>query len=143
MSEYGQIFEDSFERVIGSELEITPKSSAFFKRFYENFLKNSPAAAEHFRDSDMQKQIGMLQKSFYQLVTFYMVQEPLPGLISIAKTHSQTGHNISDELYDVWLNALVTTVEASDPEYNSDIGLSWRLALAAGITFMKHYPTEE
>ncbi len=143
MSEYTQIFEDSFNRVIGPSLKITSKSSAFFRRFYEHFLENSPAAAEHFKRTDMQKQIGMLQKSFYQLVTFYMLQEPLPGLIAIAKTHSHGGHNIASELYDVWLNALVITVEDMDPEYNPDVGLSWRLALAAGITFMKHYQAED
>ncbi len=124
---------------MGSGTSITPEGAAFFKQFYVNFLATSLAVAEHFRDTDMQQQVTMLQKSFYQLVSMYAMDEPTENLKGIARTHSRAGHDIEPALYDLWMDALLRTVEEFDSGFDADVALSWRLALAPGVALMKHY----
>ena len=44
---------------------------------------------------------------------------------------------IPPDLYDVWLECLMQTLKEFDPEYSSEVELSWRVVLAPGITYMK------
>jgi len=131
---YEEIFDHSYERVKNNVVD----GKRFFEAFYDNFLKLSPAAAEHFSAVDMKKQIRMMEKSFYSLFIFYATQNANDYLESTAKRHSQMDLGISLDLFDTWMSAIIDTVKQFDSRYNSEIGLSWRIVLSPGITYMKY-----
>ena len=131
---YEELFDHSYERVKSLEKEGKP----FFAAFYDNFIKTSDIVAEHFTEVDMQRQMKMMEKSFYGLFIFYATQNANDYLDSIAQRHSHADLNIDPKLYDLWLDALIKTVREFDPHFNNDIALAWRIILSPGITYMKH-----
>lgn len=140
MGNYEILFEASYDRVIGQGVGINPKGEAFFKRFYDNFFSRSDAVKEKFKHTDMKLQPGMLQKSIYHLVSFYISKEENEYLRKFALSHNKNNHNIKVEFYDIWLDTLIQTVRELDPEYDRNIELAWRIALTPGILYMQsHY----
>lgn len=131
---YEEIFDHSYERV----KNLIKDGKPFFGAFYDNFLRMSPAAAEHFAETDMERQKKMMEKSFYGLFIFYATQNANDYLESIAERHSHHDLNINPKLYDDWLDALIETVKDYDPQFNPEIALSWRIILSPGIAYMKH-----
>jgi hemoglobin-like flavoprotein len=131
---YEEIFDHSYERVKA----LIKDGKPFFGAFYDNFLRMSPAAAEHFAKTDMERQKKMMEKSFYGLFIFYATQNANDYLESIAARHSHHDLNIDPTLYDDWLDALIETVKDYDPQFNPEIALSWRIILSPGIAYMKH-----
>jgi hemoglobin-like flavoprotein len=127
-------FEESFSRIFGHQLGITPKGEAFFVRFYEIFLE-SPRVRMMFAKTDMARQVTMLRHSMYELVTFYVTGTLNESLRRVAQVHQHLA--ISPDLYDRWLDALITTVAEFDPECDEPTEDAWRLALTPGITYMK------
>lgn len=75
----------------------------------------------------------------FHMIKFYETGVESSSLFEIAASHSEQKHNIEPALYDVWLEALIKTIEELDPEYDDDVELAWRLVLTPGITLMKHY----
>jgi hemoglobin-like flavoprotein len=130
---FDKAFDESYERV----LKIKKNDKAFFDSFYEKFIRSSPVVKEHFKNTDMPHQKQMLKKSFYNLLVFYASNHADDYLEKTARVHSKHKHNISPELYDLWLENLINTVEEYDPKFNEEIELAWRLVLSAGITYMK------
>ena len=131
---YEEIFDHSYERVKNTVVDGKP----FFDVFYDNFLRLSPTAAEHFSGVDMKKQIRMMEKSFYSLFIFYATQNANDYLEATARRHSQMDLSISLDLFDTWMDAIIETVKTFDSRYNNEIGLSWRIVLAPGISYMKY-----
>lgn len=131
---YEEIFDHSYERVKNNTVD----GKAFFAAFYDNFTALSPEIADHFKDVDMKKQIRMMEKSFYSLFIFYATQNANDYLKSTAKRHSQSDLDISINMFDAWLDAIITTVKQFDSRYTPEIGLSWRIVLSPGITYMKY-----
>ncbi len=88
----------------------------------------------------MDSQIHVLEKSMFHMISFYVAKTDTEYLRTIALTHNREQYDIKPEYYDIWLEALIETVEKLDPGYNADLGLAWRLAMTPGIQFMKfHY----
>ncbi|MDH5326676.1 MAG: globin [Gammaproteobacteria bacterium] len=131
---HDELFDQSYERVKG----IRQHGKGFFDIFYDKFITASDIVAEHFRNTDMQRQREMLEKSFYSLFIFYATSNANDYLDKIAKQHGKHALNIPDELYDIWIDCLLETVKELDPEYTPEIELSWRLVLSAGIVYMKY-----
>lgn len=147
MTKLIDVFNSSFERVLGREKEgqMTEEAEEFFKEFYSRFLTSSPQVKHVFRNTDMDKQRYVLKTSLYLLVYFYVTQTPTDNLSRLAVKHNKQHHNIPPELYGVWEECLVRTLQEFDPEFNASIELSWRTVLAPGIAFMKtayNYPDE-
>jgi hemoglobin-like flavoprotein len=131
---YETIFDQSYERVKDRVVD----GKAFFESFYDNFLASSPAVKENFAATDMERQVKMMEKSFYGLFIFYATQNANDFLETVAHRHSHADLNIDHRLYDLWLDALIGTVKTYDPQFNDDIALSWRIILSPGIAYMKH-----
>ncbi len=142
MNNLEQVFESSYRRVVGDGVGIDAKGTAFFKQFYDHFLASSEIVAEMFKDTDMDAQVKMLQRSMFHMISFYVSKQEDTYLEGIAESHGKRKHNVAPELYDLWLEALIKTVSELDPEYEESIGLSWRLAMAPGIVYMKYHYTK-
>ncbi len=134
-----KLFEESYERVIGSGVGMTEKGDAFFTRFYEIFLNSSVKVAEKFANTDMAGQIKMLQKAMFQLISFYLLRSSGDYLHEIATSHSKVRHDIDPEFYDLWLKSLIQTVCETDPEYTPELKLAWEIVMSPGILYLKHH----
>ena len=133
---FEETFDQSYERIKSLE----KNGQRFFDVFYEKFINASPEVAQAFKDTDMEHQRNMLEKSFYGLFVFYATGNNNDYLEKIAHRHSKHDANIDPALYDIWLDSLLQTVAEFDPQFNRHIELAWRLVLATGIAYMKfHY----
>ena len=130
---FDDIFDESYDRV----LLASPAGIEFFEAFYRRFLKSSTEVRILFRNTDMAAQRHMLKKSFFSLVAFYASGTIDDVLRRIAYLHSAEQLNIKPHLYDLWLECLIDTVSAYDPEFCDEVELAWRLVLSPGITYMK------
>lgn len=130
--DYEEIFDLSFERCRNSNIQ-----KPFFESFYTGYIGADPRIANAFRSTDMENQQKMLEKSFYRLLTFYATNHADDYIKDIATRHNRSNHNITPDLYDIWLKKLLDTVAEYDPLFDDSIELAWRLVLSTGITYMK------
>ena len=137
---YERLFEDSYARVVGQGIGLSDQGKLFFNAFYDVFISKSDEIGEKFADVDMSIQVGVLQKSMFHLISFYVAKTDSEYLRSIAMTHSRANYDIKPEFYDIWLESLIETLRKMDSEFDDDVELAWRLAMTPGIQFMKfHY----
>ena len=134
-----ELFEESYQRVIGQGVGITDRGQNFFARFYEIFFQSSDLVSDRFKNTDMEKQVRMLQKGMYQLISFYLVKTDSSSLKSIATSHNHSHYDIAPELYDLWLDALLETLKELDPEYTKELRLAWQIVMMPGILYLKHH----
>ncbi|RDE25044.1 globin [Motiliproteus coralliicola] len=130
--DYEQLFDQSFERCRARD-DLEP----FFESFYNRYLQTDQRVAEVFANTDMARQQKMLEKSFYRLLIFYATNSADDYIEQIAVLHNRHHLNITPDLYDLWLQALIETVSEYDTEFDDSIELAWRLVLSTGITYMK------
>ena len=136
MKDYLEIFNDSYEQVLGASAQ----REDFFSDFYTEFITGSDEVGKKFENTDLVEQARMLKKSLFYLVNFFVNKKSSDYLEGIAHLHSITERNITPHLYDYWVDALVTTVARHHPHFNDDIDLAWRIVVAPGVAFMKfHY----
>lgn len=130
--DYEQAFLKSFKRVT----TLDPEGTLFFKRFYERFSK-PPEIREKMQGVDLNRQYDALRHSLLLMLEFFMNKKAGEQLRKIAQRHNRRGLNIQPHMYDMWLDALIYTVEEMDPRQDRDVLLAWKLVLSIGITFMK------
>lgn len=110
----------------------------FLDRFYERFTSSSPEIAEKFKDTDFVRQKKALSSSLYLTV---MAIEGGEGatvfLEGVAQRHARGALNIRPELYEIWLDCLVSTAKDFDPEFDTELERIWRETLRFGIDFMQ------
>jgi hemoglobin-like flavoprotein len=130
------LFEASYRRIFGKNTALGESSDEFFEEFYIRFLAQ-PEIRELFKNTDMKRQAAMLRKSFFVLAGFYVTSLPSGEMERLGLIHARLG--VSPKYYDQWLDALVATVRALDPEADLATEMAWRWALTPGITFMRLY----
>ena len=130
--DYKVVFKESYARVSRED-----SKERFFDMFYDKFIASSPIVAEKFRHVDLRRQKRMLQKSLVHVINLYSDLKVPEELSYVAALHSRSQKNIDPWLYDFWIDSLLDTVREHDPDYNVDVELAWRLALAAGVAYMK------
>jgi hemoglobin-like flavoprotein len=124
------LFNDSLERCTANR--------DFLDHFYRTFIGSSPEVAEKFKHTDFERQTILLKISLYMMMLAAMGKsEANVHLERIAEVHSRKGHDIRPELYDLWLDCLVRTVEEFDPSFSANTERAWRNMMAPGIEFMK------
>lgn len=124
------IFNDSFLRC--------QNKTGFLDRFYQLFLASSEEVKAKFKNTDFNKQQMALKSSFYMMML--TVQGNARGrryLEEIADLHSHGRLDIKPEMYDLWLECLLKTVEEFDPFYDDQINRVWRSLMDEGIKFMQ------
>ena len=123
-------FDRSLARCVGR--------SGFFDRFYEKFLASSPKVREKFAHTDFVHQKRALRASLHTILLAAEDPENGPAryLGEIAEKHSARGLDIGAELYDLWLDSLLETVEESDPEYGPAVKKAWEDVLMVGIHYL-------
>lgn len=134
MVNYVLEFEQSFARVMEPG-----RRERFLERFYQRFFAADPEVAAKFGATDMSHQKQMLLESLAEMADFARRRESNPYIVTLARIHGERGRDIPVHLYDLWLDCLVDTVREVDPLASDNAALGWRIAMAAGIEFMKFY----
>ena len=127
-------FEESYTRIFGHGIGMHEGSDDFFWAFYDRFTKH-PEVATLFAETDLARQVGMLKKSMFQLVSYYVVGGPTAELDRLGRVHKLLG--IRAALFDIWLRALVDTAAQFDPEFDETTELAWCWALCPGIAYLQ------
>ena len=55
----------------------------------------------------------------------------------LAERHSRRDLDIRPELYDLWIDCLVETARAHDPEFGPEVESAWRETLTVGANYMR------
>ena len=124
--------------LLNDSLERCSARGDFIDYFYDLFLQSSEEVAEKFAHTDFRKQKRMLKASFYLIL---LANEGKPEgrshLKRIAQLHSRQGVDVRPGLYELWLDSLMQTVRAYDPQWTEEIEQVWRQMLRPGIIRMQ------
>jgi hemoglobin-like flavoprotein len=126
------VFRRSLHRCLGDP--------SFIESFYERFVGSSEEIREKFKNTEMKRQVRMLEDSLFVLAVAVQSGAGSPSrgaLPGIAERHSSRDLDIKPEMYNVWLEGLVETASHYDPEFTPEIEAAWRSTLAAGIEYMR------
>ena len=114
------------------------RSEQFFDDFYVNFRAMSPAIRNMFIHTDMSTQKNLLRAGILNLV-LYARGMPDTKLRALGQSHSRAALDIKPELYDLWLAALLQTIQQHAPEVGMADQEAWRTVLNKGIDVIKSY----
>ena len=106
----------------------------FIGAFYKRFLSKSVELSILFANTNMHKQKRMLALSLLYVGAFDPIQGPNDVMIVLSRQHRALG--LTPKLYGLWLESLLDTVKAYDPECDEDVCESWRRHLGPGIEYM-------
>jgi hemoglobin-like flavoprotein len=129
--DFVEIFNLSYKRNIEGQYEL------FFNHFYDNFLGKSDAIKAAFQNTNIEHQKLMLEDSLLYMKGFSIHRQSTSALEDLAAVHRRL--NIDDSFFEIWLEALVETIEQIDPECTESDLLAWRIMLSPGIEFMKGF----
>ena len=106
----------------------------FFDDFYRDFTRQSPEILAAFAHTDMQQQKGVLQSGLTFLIMFASGSTYAGNKLDrLGQTHSRTGYNIRPQLYPLWVNSLVRTVQKHVVGFDRDAEQAWRRVLELGV----------
>lgn len=106
----------------------------FFDRFYARLFELLPTAKPLFDQVDMGHQQAMIRKgitSFLLLAASGKVDSEF--LDGVRGSHGEEGMQLSEREYGYWVDALIDTIRATDPEFSRELGLAWRKVLERGV----------
>ena len=131
--DYRQLFHESYLRCVVSDQD------GFFRRFYQLFIAADPEISKMFANTDMDRQVSLLQESLLHMIDFSNSKIATERLHQVAVYHGSTELNIPLRMFDLWMDRLIATVRERDTRFNSHIERAWRVCLAPGIAFIKSY----
>jgi hemoglobin-like flavoprotein len=112
----------------------------FLESFYERFVASSDEVREKFRGTDMKRQAVVLADSLYVVANAVQGVEGSPArgpLPALAARHGRQDLDIPPHLYDLWIECLVETARAHDPELAPGVEAAWREILVFGADYMR------
>jgi len=109
----------------------------FLDSFYKRFMSSSDEVREKFAKTDLKKQKEVLGKSLHMILLSCGGHDEADAyLAEIAKRHGHKDLNIPSYMYDLWLDSLIATVAATDPQHTPEIEQAWRETMSFGIQYM-------
>ncbi|AQZ96088.1 globin [Halopseudomonas phragmitis] len=111
-------------------------STSFFDDFYQTFLASSAEIRDKFQNTDMPAQKQLLRQGILNLV-LYARGLPPTKLKALAESHSRHRLNIEPHLYELWLDALLKTIDAHDRDSDRTVLRAWEQVLSKGIEVIK------
>jgi hemoglobin-like flavoprotein len=112
----------------------------FMDAFYERFMASSEEIREKFRNTDMKRQASVLADTLYVVANAAQGEDnslARGSLPALAARHNRHGLDIRPGLYDLWIECLVETVRAHDPQFGPDVERAWRDTLAFGADYLR------
>ena len=115
------------------------KREGFSERFYELFMASSPEVREKFRDTDFERQRRVLADALFVIAIAAEAPEDAPAvrqLDKLATRHARSNLDIRPELYALWKECLLQTLEEKDPEFSDAVAAAWRDVVEAATARM-------
>ena len=113
------------------------KHAEFSDIFYDNLALQSAEISPMFAATDMTKQNQLLRAGIQSLIEFADGDSTAEAEIRrLAVLHDRAHHATRPDLYPLWINALVITVDETDSEATSALSEAWRRVVAPGIALM-------
>ena len=115
-------------------------SAGFLDAFYQRFIASSDEVRAKFAGTDMKRQVRMLEDSLFVVAVAVQGEEgslARGDLPRIATRHGRGDLDIRPGLYDLWLECLIETVRAHDPQFTGEVEAAWRETMAFGIEQMR------
>ena len=111
----------------------------FLESFYERFVGSSEEVREKFRNTDMKRQVRVLEDTLYVVANAVQGEEDSParGALPLAARHDRQGMDIPPRLYDLSIERLVETARAHDPQFAPAVEAAWRETLTFGADYMR------
>ena len=109
-------------------------NSNFIDTFYNIFLASNPVFAEMFANTDFSAQKDLLRRGISMMILF--AEGNVVGKLALdrlGKTHGIHGMNIPADLYNFWMDSLVSAVAKIDPEFGPALEEAWREVLNKGV----------
>ena len=131
--DYRQLFDESYLRCVVSDQD------GFFKRFYQLFMAADPEISKMFANTNMDRQISLLQESLLHMIGFSNSKVANERMQRIAAYHGTAEMNIPSYMFDVWMDRLIAALRERDTRFSPHIETAWRVFLAPGIAFMKSH----
>ena len=127
--DYNELFNNSYEAIRDRD--------DFYNLFYEKFVDSSDFTKRIFGNSDLHGQAMILKSTLLHLLDFFFTKVADDFLLETAENHIK--FQIPPEIFDDFTDTLLETLDEFLPRFTSDHALAWRITLAPGIEFMKHY----
>jgi len=108
----------------------------FITTFHRIFITTSADALTHFSHIPEDRQKKMMEYALYLLMLSIEDNQDARTCLEQLGTSHET-MSIKADLYDHWLNSLVTAVENYDGKANPEIANIWREVLGPGLELMK------
>jgi hemoglobin-like flavoprotein len=115
---------------------------AFLESFYERFVGSSEEVREKFRGTDMKRQGRVLEDSLYVIANAVQGEEnslARGALPALAVRHGRQDLAIPPHLFDLWIECLVETARAHDPQFAPAVEAAWRETLTFGADYMRQH----
>lgn len=130
--------DDATIQIFGDSLERCTANPDFLDLFYELFLASSPKVREKFGTTDFARQKEMLQSSFSLMLRAARQDGlgPPEFLDQLARRHGAAQLAIGAELYDNWLDSLLSAVRVNDPAWTPEVGRAWEASMGIGIRYL-------
>ena len=129
MSTTIDIFQQSYQRCA--------RESVFMDLFYERFLYSSDEVAKKFANTEFRRQKAIVVQSLHMLMRAYEGDKSTDDyLYFLAERHGPGDLDIRPELYSLWLEALLSTVEQTDPEFTPEVEEAWQIVMSHGIEIL-------
>ena len=129
-----QVILETFERSLGR----CTSQTRFLDLFYTKFLASSPKVRAKFEDTDFVRQKRALKASLHLILLAAGDEDGNAGryLADVAEKHNAKHLDIGAELYDLWLDSLLETVEECDPEHDPEVARAWEEVMMVGIHYL-------
>jgi len=109
----------------------------FFEYFYGAFMSKSEDIRAMFKNTKMETQRGLLRGGIMWLI-MHARGMPDTKIRALGESHSKKNMDIHPMHYGLWLDALIETLEKFDPEFNQELGSTWREVLLPGIQMIQN-----
>jgi hemoglobin-like flavoprotein len=114
----------------------------FLESFYDRFVGSSEEVREKFEGTDMKRQARVLEDSLYVVANAVQGEEnslARGALPALAARHGRQDLDIPPHLFDLWIECLVETARAHDPQFAPAVEAAWRETLAFGADYMRQH----
>ncbi|MES9833955.1 MAG: globin [Candidatus Thiodiazotropha sp. LLP2] len=133
------ITQDNLKRFQQSLRRVSQKEG-FYDSFYEHFMTQSDEIAKIFHTRDMAQLKQKLQETL-QMVDDLVAGKPGVVLYLEMLGRIHTRLKVGQNHFEMWKDALISTVKSYDPEYDSQVLAAWMEAIEMVISVM--YPEED
>jgi hemoglobin-like flavoprotein len=110
---------------------------SFLEKFYARLLEDDPSTAALFARTEWREQRLKMQAALAMVLLNHSGSRAARGTLRrLGRVHGPQGLNVAPALYARWIEAMLDTVRACDPEWTAEIGGKWRAALTAATDVM-------